>query len=76
MRSRPATNFRGGTKVTEEIRVYVDPRLKIAAGAAADAEGIALSEFVARALAKHLSRPDLAAIPRKASGRPRKPVPA
>ena len=58
------------------IRIYADPRLKELAGQRADKEGIPLSELVVRALAVFLDRPDLAAIPRKPMGRPRKPVSA
>ncbi len=62
---------RAGIKMTEEIRVYAPPELKRLAGEAADLAGIPLSEFVVRAVAKELARPDLAAVPRKSIGRPR-----
>lgn len=59
-------------KLTAEIRVYADPQLKALAGAAADERGVPLSEFVVQVLAQHLGRPDLAKVPRKSIGRPRK----
>lgn len=67
-----AIRANGATKLVADIRVYAHPELKDLAGKAADAEGLALSEFVARVLANHLRRPDLAVIPRKKPGRPRK----
>lgn len=62
--------------LTEQLLVYAPPELKRIAGEAADAEDIPLSEFVVRALASVLGRPDLAAIPRKKCGRPRKEIAA
>lgn len=55
-----------------DIRVYADPRLKDLAGEAADREGLPLSEFVVKVLAERLGRPELALVPRKRPGRPRK----
>lgn len=52
--------------------VYMDPRLKDLAGAEADKAGLPLSEFIVRALAEKLKRLDLAIVPRKRPGRPRK----
>ena len=64
--------FAGSEKMTADIRVYCDPALKDLAGKAADAQNLPLSEFVVKALAIYLKRPDLVDIPRKKSGRPRK----
>jgi hypothetical protein len=61
-------------KMVAEIRVYADPRLKDLAGDAADREGLPLSEYVVKVLAQQLGRPELAIVPRKKSGRPRKPA--
>ena len=55
-----------------DIRVYADPKLKAEAGRAADREGLPLSELVVKALAHYLGKPELALVPRKKSGRPRK----
>ena len=54
-----------------EIRAYCKPELKELVGRLADIEGVPLSEVVTRILAKHVKRPDLADVPRKAPGRPR-----
>lgn len=55
-----------------EISGYVDSRLRDIVAADADERGIPLSEAVAQAIAKAYNRPDLAAVPRKRLGRPRK----
>lgn len=60
------------SKLTAEISVYCDPVLKQLAGEAADEAEISLSEFMVRCAAKELKRPDLAEVPRKKMGRPRK----
>ena len=65
-----AGNFNGEDKLTADIRVYADPRLKELASDVARKEGIPLSELVVRALAAFIGHPELAAIPRKAWGRP------
>lgn len=58
-----------------DIRVYCDKRLKQIASDMADREQIPLSELVVRALAAYTSAPEeLATIPRKSPGRPRKPI--
>lgn len=51
---------------------YVDARLADLAHADADSRGVPVSEIIAAALAAHYNRPDLAAVPRKRLGRPRK----
>ena len=66
------TRLERGETLVAEIRVYSPPELKDLAGEEADKQGVPLSEFVVRVLAKHLQRPDLATIPRKSVGRPRK----
>jgi hypothetical protein len=60
--------------MTENISFNCAPELKGAAGAAADQQGVTLSELCARALAEAIGRPELGTIPRKSMGRPRKPV--
>jgi hypothetical protein len=60
------------TKLTEEIRVYAPPELKILLGEKADEAGVPLSEYVVQICAKQLGRQDLAHVPRKSLGRPRK----
>ena len=47
-------------KLTAEIRVYADPRLKQAAIEEARRQRCALSELVVRALADYLDEPELA----------------
>jgi hypothetical protein len=59
-------------KMAADIRVYCDPELKRVAGAVALKEDLPLSELTAKALAAYVGRPDLAKIPRKSFGRPRK----
>ena len=59
-------------RLTESIGVRVDPKLKDLAGEAADKAGVPLSEWVARAIAKELGKPELGEIPRHSIGRPRK----
>lgn len=55
-----------------ELKGYVDERLRDLAIAYADEQDIPLSECVAYLVAKALRRPDLAVVPRKRLGRPRK----
>lgn len=62
----------GGAKLTDYIHVYALPELKQLVGEAADRADIAMSEWVVRALAEKLGRPDLAIVPRKKPGRRRK----
>jgi hypothetical protein len=54
------------------LTVPINPELKEAIGEAADGERMAMNEWVCRTVAKALGRPDLAAVPRKRFGRPRK----
>lgn len=54
------------------MTIPVDPELKDLIGQAADDDGIPMNEWVAKVAADALGRPDLAKIPRKAFGRPRK----
>ncbi len=60
--------------MTAVINFHVDPELKDLAGEAAKKAGIPLGEFIARAIAEKLGRPDLGNIPRISWGRPRKPA--
>lgn len=62
----------GEGKMTADIRVYCDPKFKNLAGKAADKAGLPLSEYMVKVVAEVLGRPDLAKIPRKSIGRPRK----
>ena len=52
----------------------IGPGLKEAIGKAADEAGLPMNEFIAKVMADHLERPELAAIPRKSLGRPRKEI--
>lgn len=54
------------------IYVEVQAELKELAFRAAEAENMPLNHLVARLLAKHVKRPELASIPYKRMGRPRK----
>ena len=62
----------GGKKVAVVTQVPASPEWKRVAGQAADEEGLPLSEFIVRVVADYLGRPDLAVVPRKKPGRPRK----
>jgi len=55
-----------------KVNFAFHPDLRIEIGKAADRDGVPMNEFVARVLADHLGRPELAVIPRKSVGRPRK----
>ena len=67
-------------KLTKPLNVPISPELKDAVDDAAIKEGIATNEWVAKVLALHLGRPELAAIPRLPMGRRRiredEPLPA
>lgn len=54
------------------LTLPISPELKNAIGDKADAANLPMNEWVARVLAEMLGRPELAAIPRKSMGRPRK----
>lgn len=54
------------------VSLPISHELKEAIGAAADAAGMAMNEWIAELVAKHFGRPELAEIPRKPFGRPRK----
>lgn len=56
------------------FRVYCLWQLKDLIGKKADKKNLPLSEYVALIMARHVGRPELAAIPRKKMGRPRKAV--
>lgn len=60
------------TTVAECLPVYMHPDLKRLVGEQADRQNIPMSEYVVRVLAKEVRRSDLAVVPRKRSGRPRK----
>jgi hypothetical protein len=61
--------------VAVPITGVCDPELKRLCWQAADAAALPLSEWIARVLAKEIGRPDLAVVPRKKLGRPRKELP-
>lgn len=61
-------------KVTAEISVNCDPELKRILSDAADEANVSLSEHVTAIIANAIDRPDLAKVPRKKIGRPRKEV--
>ena len=63
--------FREAIEVTN-ISVNTHPELKRLLAEEADKEGLPLSELVARVCAAYVKRPDLAVVPRKKMGRPRK----
>ena len=55
-----------------ELKGYVDSRLRDVVLAYADEQDLPLSEAVAHLIAKAMRRPDLAKVPRKRIGRPRR----
>ena len=65
---------KGTTRMTEALPVYFPGELKDLLGHEADRLGIPMSELVVRVCAASLApdRPDLAIVPRKKMGRPRK----
>ncbi|HBI44462.1 MAG TPA: hypothetical protein DDY78_16660 [Planctomycetales bacterium] len=56
------------------LTLTIDPELKDLIGEAADRDELPMNEWMARLAAQELGRPDLGKIPRKLSGRPRKPA--
>lgn len=62
--------------VIQDIHITVQAELKELVGKAADELGIPMSEYIVRVLAEHFGRPDLAVVPRKRPGRPRKAISA
>jgi hypothetical protein len=63
---------RNGVKPATTLSLPISHELKDAVGEAAEQAGLAMNEWVAKLLAEHFGRPELAAIPRKPFGRPRK----
>jgi hypothetical protein len=63
---------KGGSALTIPMMVYTPPEVKRLAGLAADKADIPLSEWVVRAMCDALRRPELAVIPRKKPGAPRR----
>lgn len=61
-----------GKPVKVALQIPVHPDLKKAVGAAAEEADLPMNEWIAQVLANHLGHPELAAIPRKRYGRPRK----
>jgi hypothetical protein len=73
MMKRNVTSTLGaGLRVKDILTLHIDAELKTAIGEAADEAGLPMNEYAARVFAKHLRRPELAKIPRKSYGRPRK----
>ena len=56
----------------EKLQIDIPAELKQLIGEAADREDMPMNEFVAGLLASAVNRPELATIPRKRPGRPRK----
>lgn len=54
------------------IEFRCSEELKELIGKSADKEGLPMNEYLAKVVADHLGRPDLAEIPRISMGRPRK----
>jgi hypothetical protein len=73
-RARPRL-VREKRPLTTKIAIYAPPELKRQAGKAADGARLPLSEWIVQLIARKLRRPDLAVIPRKKPGRPRKELP-
>ncbi len=59
-------------QMVAKMEVKMLPELRDLLGRVADAEDLPMNEYLVRLLARHLKRPDLATIPRKKLGRPRK----
>lgn len=61
-------------RMAEPIQAYFPTELKAIIGEQADRLGIPMSELIVRVCAGHFApdRPDLAIVPRKRMGRPRK----
>ena len=68
-----ATKREGRTvKPAATLTVPMHPHLKELIGKAADDAGLPMNEWLAKLLASHFRRPDLAEVPRRPFGRPRK----
>lgn len=63
-----------GFYMRDKILVHLSPELKALIGQEADKEQVpgGMGEVLVRLAAKHFKRPDLAYVPRKPFGRPRK----
>lgn len=68
-----STENRMGVAI-DTLSVRIPAELKELIGKAADAEGLALNEYVAKVFAQEVSRPDLRSIPRGRPGRKRQRV--
>lgn len=71
-----STVRRNGVKPAVILSLPISQDLKTAIGEAADEAGLTMNEWIAMIAAEYLERPELAAIPRKSLGRPRKLVEA
>ena len=65
---------KGEKPVKAALFIEIHAELKNLLGELADEEDVALNEYIAKLLARHVRRPDLAFIPRKRMGRPRKQI--
>jgi hypothetical protein len=66
---------KGGKNTMREtvvLSIRIHPKLKEAVGRAADADELPMNEWMSVLLARYLKKPNLAKVPRKAFGRPRK----
>jgi hypothetical protein len=59
-------------QMVARLEVRMDPELHKLLGKLADGHELPMSEYVVRLLAQHVKRADLAIVPRKKMGRPRK----
>lgn len=69
---RRKPSAQNNTTMAEVIFAPVHPELKRLIGERADKAGVPMNEYVAKILADHIGKKELAAIPRKKMGRPRK----
>lgn len=61
--------------VSEQIHIRIHPDLRRLVEQDADSQFVNMNEVIAGILAEHYQRPELARIPRKPLGRPRKELP-
>lgn len=61
-----------GVDPVARIEFRLHPDLKDLIGTEADKTGLPMNELLSKILAEHFGRPELATIPRKSFGRPRK----
>ncbi len=76
MAAKRRSDYQEGSKLVAILPLYMPHELKDLLAEEADKDDLAMSEVVVRVLAERYGRPDLAIVPRKRPGRPRKEVPA